>query len=131
MSIMEKQDWKEDLSEVDILEEEEQAVFRKQIGNRITALRMKKDVSESALSRAIGKNNTYIQGITSGKSYPSMKSFMDICSYFEISPKEFFSEELPAEKLLSPTRRELKELIKALSEDDIVLLLQMPKRMLK
>ena len=88
-------------------------------------------MSESALSRAIGKNNTYIQGITSGKSYPSMKSFMDICSYFEISPKEFFSEELPAEKLLSPTRRELKELIKALSEDDIVLLLQMAKRMLK
>lgn len=131
MSIMEKHDWKEDLSEVDILEEEEQAVFRKQIGNRITALRMKKDVSESALSRAIGKNNTYIQGITSGKSYPSMKSFMDICRYFDITPKEFFSEEQSTEELLSPIRRELKALIKVLPEEDIELLVQVAKRMLK
>lgn len=131
MSIMKKQDWKEELSEEDTFEEEERAAFLKQIGNRITALRMKRDVSEAVLSRAIGKNNTYIQGITSGKAYPSMRSFLDICRYFDITPKEFFSENLPTEELLSPVWREMKELMKILPEEDIGLLVQIAKRMLK
>lgn len=131
MSAVMDKDWKDELKEADILEEEEHNTFRRKIGNRITSLRIEKDINESELSRAIGRNKTYIQGIASGKSYPSMKSFMDICRYFDITPKEFFSEEAVPDKLVSKNWIELKKLVKLLQKEDIDLLIQMAKRMIK
>lgn len=60
------------------------------IGNRITELRLEKNISERELSQSLAKADNYINGITSGKILPSMESFLDICDYFEITPYEFF-----------------------------------------
>lgn len=60
------------------------------IGNRITELRLQKDISERELSISLGKGDNYINSITSGRSLPRMDSFLDICDYFEITPFEFF-----------------------------------------
>ena len=49
------------------------------IRNRITELRMQKDVSEYKMSRALGHSKGYIQGISSGRSLPSLPEFLDIC----------------------------------------------------
>lgn len=54
------------------------------VRNRITELRLKKDVSEYQMSLDLGKNKSYIQGISSGRSMPSMKQFFEICDYLEI-----------------------------------------------
>lgn len=60
------------------------------IRNRITELRMKKDISERELSFALNKAGNYINNITSGKALPLMENFLDICEYFDITPFEFF-----------------------------------------
>ena len=56
------------------------------IRNRITELRIQKDVSEYRMNLDLGQNRNYIQGITSGKALPSMAQFLNICEYFGITP---------------------------------------------
>ena len=51
------------------------------IRNRITELRLKKGASEYQMSLALGQNRSYIQGISSGRSLPSMAQFLKICDY--------------------------------------------------
>ena len=51
------------------------------IGERISELRLKKNVSEYQMSLDLGKNKSYIQSLTSGRSLPTMQSFLDICDY--------------------------------------------------
>ena len=63
---------------------------RYDIGERITQLRLKKNISEYQLSLGLGKSKSYIQNITSGKALPSMDGFFDICDYFNITANEFF-----------------------------------------
>lgn len=62
------------------------------IRNRITELRIQKDVSEYRMSLDLGQNRNYIQGITSGKALPSMAQFLNICEYFGITPMQFFDQ---------------------------------------
>lgn len=44
------------------------------IGERISELRLKKNVSEYQMSLDLGKNKSYIQSLTSGRSLPTMLS---------------------------------------------------------
>ena len=62
------------------------------IRNRITELRIQKDVSEYRMNLDLGQNRNYIQGITSGKALPSMAQFLNICEYFGITPMQFFDQ---------------------------------------
>lgn len=62
------------------------------IRNRITELRLKKGISEYQLSLELGQNRGYIQAISSGRALPSMKQFLNICEYFEITPLQFFDD---------------------------------------
>ena len=41
------------------------------IGERISELRLKKNVSEYQMSLDLGKNKSYIQSLTSGRSLPT------------------------------------------------------------
>lgn len=63
------------------------------IGERITELRLKKDVSEYQMSYDLGHNKNYIRAITSGRSLPSVKGLFAIIEYFEMTPAEFFDKE--------------------------------------
>lgn len=60
------------------------------VRNRITELRIKKDVSEREMSLSLGKAHNYVQSISSGKIMPTIESLLDICDYLEITPFEFF-----------------------------------------
>lgn len=61
------------------------------VRSRITELRIKKDVSEHKMSLDLDKSGSYIRGITSGASMPSVKELFNISEYFDMSPVEFFA----------------------------------------
>lgn len=62
------------------------------IRDRISELRIQKNISERSMSIDLGHSPSYIHSIVSGKALPSMTEFLYICDYFNISPKEFFDE---------------------------------------
>ena len=95
------------------------------ISERITELRLKKDVSEYQMSLDLGKNKSYIQNISSGRSLPSMSQFYEICRYFEITPQEFFDERLHD----LPLYQKANELLKQLDEDDMLAIHSILKRL--
>lgn len=66
------------------------------VRTRITELRLKKDVSEHRMSLDLDKNGSYIRGITSGASMPSVKELFNIILYFNMTPSEFFAPLEPA-----------------------------------
>ena len=61
------------------------------IRERITQLRLQKNISEYKLSLELGQSKGYIQSITSGKTLPSMTMFLEICNYFDVTPEAFFA----------------------------------------
>ena len=63
--------------------------------DRVTELRMRKNVSEYEMSLSLGRCKGYVQGISSGRTLPSMSGFFSICDYLEISPGDFFKSGEP------------------------------------
>lgn len=84
------------------------------IGNRITALRMQLGKSEALLSRELGKDKGYLQNITSGRAFPSMEMFFEICNYFEITPQQFFSLQP-----VSLVRQEFQKLAERMTDEEL------------
>ena len=80
------------------------------IRNRITELRIQKNISERSMSIDLGHSPSYIHSIVSGKALPSMAEFLYICEYFNISPKEFFDEGAKNPALLQDIIADLNEL---------------------
>ncbi|MDE6593406.1 MAG: helix-turn-helix domain-containing protein [Oscillospiraceae bacterium] len=94
------------------------------IRNRITDLRIAKNVSEYQMSLDLGHSKSYIQGITSGRALPSMNEFIAICDYFEITPRDFFDSGRKNPALV----QKLLDAVGALSDDDIELLLKITEK---
>ena len=97
------------------------------VRERITQLRLQKDVSEYKMSYDLGHSRGYINNISSGKALPSMTEFFAICAYFEISPAEFFDAKTANPKL----SRNVLELPEQLNEEDMELMLANMKRLLQ
>lgn len=95
------------------------------IRERITKLRLNKNVSEYRMSLDLGHSDSYIRNITSGKALPSMSEFLYICEYFNITPKEFFDQESKNPELIN----ELVSISNGLNNDDLLVLISMAKRM--
>lgn len=95
------------------------------VRQRITELRLKKDVSEYEMSTALGMNRNYIQGITSGKALPSMTQFLNICEYFEITPMHFFDGETLYPQLI----RKIMDAMQDLDDEDLLLLLTISRHL--
>ena len=95
------------------------------VRQRITELRLKRDVSEYEMSLALGMNRNYIQGITSGKALPSMAQFLNICEYFEITPMQFFDGETLYPQLI----RKVIEEMQGLDDEDLLLLLTVSRHL--
>ena len=91
----------------------------KYIRDRITELRLKKNVSEYQMSTDLGQNKGYIQAISSGKALPSMAQFLRVCDYFEMTPLQFFDSEAVNPQLLHRAM----EGMRRLSEDDLIMLI--------
>jgi len=69
------------------------AMYEEHFAERITQLRIQKDVSAREMSLAIGQNENYINRIENKKAFPSMQGFFYICEYLGITPKDFFDFE--------------------------------------
>lgn len=95
------------------------------IREKITKLRMENNhLSEYQMSLDLGQSKGYIQGITSGRSLPSMKMFLIICEYFGIEPSEFFEEPIP-----SVMERKARDELKGLTDEDFEHLLYIIRKM--
>ncbi len=95
------------------------------IPERITELRLKKNVSEYRMSLDLGHSNSYIRSITSGKSLPSMYEFLYMCDYLGITPKEFFDSEIK-----NPAKTErLCRITRNMSDDNMDLLIALAERL--
>ena len=95
------------------------------IRNRITKLRMLKNVSEYQMSLDLGHSKSYIQSISSGRALPSMSEFISICEYLGITPKEFFDDENSNPVL----HGEIIDVVKNMQDKDIELILALLKRL--
>lgn len=95
------------------------------IRNRITKLRMLRNVSEYQMSLDLGHSKSYIQSISSGRALPSMSEFISICEYLGITPKEFFDDENSNPVL----HGEVIETMKDMQDKDIELILALLKRL--
>ena len=95
------------------------------VRQRITELRLKRDVSEYEMSLALGMNRNYSQGITSGKALPSMAQFLNICEYFEITPMQFFDGETLYPQLI----RKVIEEMQGMDDEDLLLLLTVSRHL--
>lgn len=95
------------------------------IRNRITELRLKKDVSEYQMSLDMGQNHGYIHSISSGRALPSMAQFLNICDYFEITPLQFFDSEAVNPQLLHKAMEGMRKL----NDDDMMMLIGLINRL--
>ncbi|MBQ5311668.1 MAG: helix-turn-helix transcriptional regulator [Oscillospiraceae bacterium] len=97
------------------------------IRERLTALRLQKNISEYRLSFDLGHSKGYIQNIASGRAMPSMSEFLYICDYFGITPAQFFDEGDVHPVLTGAISKELE----GMSESDLELILSVIKRIKK
>lgn len=95
------------------------------IRNRITELRLQKNVSEYKMSYDLGHSKGYVQSITSGRTMPSMSEFLYICEYFGITPEQFFAENIPKPIKLERTFKALKDL----NDEDLDRILDLAERL--
>ena len=95
------------------------------ISKRLTDLRLKKDISEYQMSLELGHSRSYIQSISSGRVMPSMKEFLAICEYLNITPMQFFDEQSENPLLVQRATQGLKEL----NDKDLLMLIGLIDRM--
>lgn len=62
------------------------------VRDRITRLRIEKNISERQMSLDLGHSPSYINGISSGKKSPSLAELFYICEYLNIPVAEFFND---------------------------------------
>lgn len=96
------------------------------IRDRISALRVKKGVSEAQMSKELGHSASYITQITSGRSKPSVQELLYIIDYFDISPATFFSEDASNKPILF---QKINDGLGDLSENDLLLLISFINRL--
>lgn len=95
------------------------------IRERITQLRIKKNVSEYQMSLDLGQSKGYIQSISSGRTLPSMTQFLNICEYFSITPMDFFNAELEDPRVFN----EEIERLQKLGREDMEMLIKLAERL--
>lgn len=100
-------------------------MYEKFIADRITELRIKKNISEYQMSLELGKNKSYVHSLTSGRSLPTMKHFLEICDYFDITPEQFFDTRLHN----LPLYESATDLLKELDDEDMIAVISILKRL--
>lgn len=86
------------------------------IRNRITELRISKNVSEHKMSLDLGRSGSYVRGITSGAALPSLRELFNIISYLGMTPADFFAPLNNEEKTLYS---KLCKKLKTMDEEDL------------
>ncbi|MBQ7989452.1 MAG: helix-turn-helix transcriptional regulator [Oscillospiraceae bacterium] len=97
------------------------------IRERLTALRLKKNISEYKMSFDLGHSKGYIQSITSGRAMPSMSEFLYICDYFGITPQQFFDEQTDDPIIIT----RINDILRQMDQEDLELILSIVTRIKK
>ena len=95
------------------------------IRDRISVLRIKKNVSEYRMSTELGHSKSYMQSISSGRAAPSLNEFLYICEYLGVTPREFFDDDIKEPQLV----QKLYDLTKNMSEADLNILINTAERL--
>lgn len=95
------------------------------IRDRITELRLEAHKSEREMSLDLGHSGSYINSITSGGITPSLKEFLYICEYLEVTPDKFFHKD---DNLSLAKRKALKQVM-SLDDDTVLLLSELIERL--
>lgn len=69
-------------------------MYEEFFSKRLATLRMSKGVSARDMSLSLGQSESYINKIENGKSFPTMQNFFYICEYLQITPKDFFEDNI-------------------------------------
>lgn len=77
------------------------------------------------MSLDLGHSRSYMQGISSGRAFPSMTEFLAICEYLGVTPRDFFEEENENPRLVS----QITAKSKSLPDDDLSLVLSLIERL--
>jgi len=77
---------------------------------RLTKLRGDKKISAREMSLSIGQNRNYINQIENKKAFPTLQVFFYICEYLQVTPKEFFDEDVEYPIELNALIEDLKKL---------------------
>lgn len=94
------------------------------IRNRLTQLRVLKNISERKMSLDLGHSASYIRSISSGRAMPSMSEFLYICEYLGVTPMEFFDDGQNASTL----RQRAIDYIRTMPDSDVELFLKLFER---
>ena len=94
---------------------------------RLTELRMNKGVSARDMSLSLGQSPGYINNIENGINLPSMTVFFYICEYFNITPYEFFDNNMHDPQKTN----ELLELTRGMKKEQLELLISLAKGLKK
>ena len=74
---------------------------------RLSKLREEKDISARDMSIKLGQNPAYINNIETNKALPSMSMFFNICNFLEITPSDFFSDDIDNPSVLNKLYNQL------------------------
>lgn len=77
---------------------------------RLTQLRMEKNVSARDMSLSLGQSDSYINKIENRRTMPSMAGFFYICEYLSITPQEFFDVDTASPTKTSELVQEIRKL---------------------
>lgn len=77
---------------------------------RLAKLRGMKNISAREMSLSIGQNRNYINQIENKKTFPTMQGFFYICEYLQVTPKEFFDDDIEYPFELNTLLEDLKKL---------------------
>lgn len=102
-------------------------MYDKMLSERVNKLRTLKGVSARDMSLSIGQNENYINGIENGRSMPSMQGFFYICEFLEISPADFFADQVSNPKICHDILSKLNKL----DPEDVELILEIINRISK
>lgn len=65
--------------------------YESKFAERLTQLRMQRNISSRQMSLDLGQNEGYVNKIENGKILPPMDIFFRICDYLDVKPAEFFA----------------------------------------
>ncbi len=102
-------------------------MYEQMVRERITQLRLKKDVSEYQMSYDLGHSRSYVYNISSGKALPPLKEFFAICEYFGITPSQFFDDNTAHPEMIQKAVEGLNEL----DESDLEMVINLIQRLKK
>ena len=97
------------------------------VRQRITELRIKRNISEYQLSYDVGHSKNYVHNIVTGYSQPSVKELLYLIEALGVTPRDFFDENVEfSNPFLS---RKIMEGIKGMSDENLEAVLLIIERL--